>query len=149
MLPSLFERSFNLITNINITELQKLLIILLLKLISQKQTFLNRIEKIQKELKHKSSIDILKFLKEKSDSKFYPSRILNLGLYILISNAQDFKEKNESEKSKIINDIFKDLNLPTNKAEKDIGTYISTLSKMEQAKELIEEQRIKDKIKES
>ena len=104
-------------------------------------------QKFQKEFKHKSSIDILKFLKEKSDSKFYPSRILNLGIYILISNAQDLKEKNESEKSKIINDIFEKLNLPTNKAEKDIGTYISTLSKMEQAKELIEELRIKDKKK--
>ena len=106
-------------------------------------------QKFQKELKAKSSIDILKFLKEKSDTKFYPSRILNLGMYILISNASDLKEKNESEKSKVINDIFEKLNLPTNKAEKDIGIYKSTISKMEQAKELIEELRIKDKKKES
>jgi len=106
-------------------------------------------QKFQKEFKEKSSIDILKFLKEKSHSKFYPSRILNLGMYILISNASDLKEKNESEKSKVINDIFEKLNLPTNKAEKDIGIYKSTISKMEQAKELIEELRIKDKKKES
>ena len=106
-------------------------------------------QKFQKEFKAKSSIDILKFLKEKSDTKFYPSRILNLGMYILISNASDHKEKNESEKSKVINDIFEKLNLPTNKAEKDIGIYKSTISKMEQAKELIEELRIKDKKKES
>jgi len=35
-----------------------------------------------------------------------------------------------------------------NKAEKDIGIYKSTISKMEQAKELIEELKIKDKKKE-
>ena len=44
-------------------------------------------------------------------------------------------------------DIFKELNLPPDKAEKDIGIYKSSISKMEQAKELIEELRIKDKKK--
>ena len=42
-------------------------------------------------------------------------------------------------------DIFEELNLSTSKAEKDIGIYKSSISKMEQAKELIEELRIKDK----
>ena len=41
--------------------------------------------------------------------------------------------------------IFENLNLPITKAEKDIGIYKSSISKLEQAKELIEEQRIKDK----
>ena len=59
-----------------------------IKLISQKS---------QKEFKDKSSKDILKLLKEKISPKPYPSRILNLGMYILISNCQDFKEGNESE----------------------------------------------------
>ena len=59
----------------------------------------------------------------------------------------DIKEKNESETNKIISDIFEKLNLSTNKAEKDIGIYKSTISKMEQAKELIEELKIKDKKK--
>ena len=44
-------------------------------------------------------------------------------------------------------DLFEKLNLPYNKAEKDIGIYKSSISKMEQAKELIEELRIKDKKK--
>ena len=101
----------------------------------------------QKEFKDKTSKDILKLLKEKSDSRLYPSRILNLGIYILIANSKDLKEKNESEMSKIISDIFEKLNLSTNKAEKDIGIYKSTISKMEQAKELIEELRTKDKKK--
>ena len=101
----------------------------------------------QKEFKDKSSKDTLKLFKEKNKTKLYPSRILNLGMYILISNCQDIKEKNESEMNKIIIDIFKNLNLSANKAEKDIGIYKSTISKMEQAKELIEELKIKDKEK--
>ena len=49
---------------------------------------------------------------------------------------------------KIITEIFEKLNLSINKAEKDIGIYKSSISKMEQAKELIEELKIKDKKKE-
>ena len=104
-------------------------------------------QKSQKEFKDKSSNDILKILKEKGTSKLYPSRILNLGMYKIISNSPDFKGGNESETNKIISDIFEKLNLSTNKAEKDIGIYKSTISKMEQAKELIEELKIKDKKK--
>ena len=106
-------------------------------------------EKSQKEFKDKSSKDILKFLKDKNNTKLYPSRILNLGIYILISNSQDFKEKNESEINKMISEIFEKLSLSPNKAEKDIGIYKSTISKMNQAKELIEELKLKDKKKES
>ena len=104
-------------------------------------------QKSQKEFKDKPLKDILKLLKESSNSKLYPSRILNLGIYLLISNAQDFKEKNESEVNKIISEIFENLTLSSSKAEKDIGIYKSTLSKMEQAKELIEELRVKEKKK--
>ena len=50
--------------------------------------------------------------------------------------------------NKIISDIFEKLDLSPNKAEKVIGIYKSSLSKMEQAKELIEELRTKDKKKE-
>ena len=94
-----------------------------------------------------SSKDILKLLQEKSNSTFYPSRLLNLGIYMLISNSQEFKDKNESEINQMVSDIFEKLNLSPNKAEKDIGIYKSSISKMEQAKELIQEQRIKDKKK--
>ncbi len=104
-------------------------------------------KKSQKEFKDKTSKDILKLLIEKTNSKLYPSRILNLGIYILISDSKDFKEKNESDKNKMISDIFEKLSLSANKAEKDIGIYKSSISKMEQAKELIEELRIKDKKK--
>ncbi|WP_288262307.1 photosystem II biogenesis protein Psp29 [uncultured Prochlorococcus sp.] len=104
-------------------------------------------QKSLNEFKDKSSKDILKLLKEKSEAKLYPSRILNLGIYILISKSKDLQGKNESEKTKLISNIFKTLNLSSNKAEKDIGIYKNSISKLEQAKELIEELRNKDKKK--
>ena len=104
-------------------------------------------QKSQKEFSNKSSKDILKLLKEKSNSKLYPSRILNLGVYILISNCKDIKENNEVEINKMISEIFDSLQLSPLKAEKDIGIYKSSISKMQQAKELIEELKIKDKKK--
>ena len=104
-------------------------------------------QKSQEEFKDKSSKDTLELLKEKSNSNLYPSRILNLGMYILISNSKDFKGGNESEMNKMMTDIFDNLKLSRNKAEKDIGIYKSSISKMEQAKELIEELRVKDKKK--
>ena len=102
-------------------------------------------QKTQKEFKDKSYKDIVNLLKEKTNSELYPSRILNLGLFILISNSQDLKEKNESETNNIISDIFEKLNLSFDKAEKDIGIYKSSITKMEQAKELIQELKIKNK----
>ena len=102
-------------------------------------------QKSQKEYKDKESKDVIDLLKEKNQSKLYPSRILNLGIYILISNAQDLKEKNVSELNKIIPNIYENLNLSATKAEKDIGIYKSSISKMQQAKELIEELKIKEK----
>ncbi|MBO8233675.1 photosystem II biogenesis protein Psp29 [Prochlorococcus marinus XMU1419] len=104
-------------------------------------------QKTLEKFKNKSSKDILRFLKEKSESKPYPSRILNLGIYILISKAQDFKDQKESEINNMISDIFENLSLSPNKAEKDIGIYKNSISKLEQAKELMEELRIKDKKK--
>ena len=99
------------------------------------------------EFKDKSLEDISRLLKEKSNGRLYPSRVLNLGIYILLSSSNDFKGKNETEMNKIISDIFNNLNLSFSKAEKDIGIYKSSISKMQQAKELIEELRIKDKKK--
>ena len=97
--------------------------------------------------KDKSLKEISNLLKQKSDTNLYSSRILNLGIYLIIANATDFKDIKDSEKNKIISDIINKLNLSLNKAEKDIGIYKSTIIKMEQAKELIQEAKIKDKKK--
>ncbi len=104
-------------------------------------------QKSQMEFKDKSSKDLLKLLKEKSNYNLYPSRILNLGLYILISKSPDLKGKNESEMNNMISEVYEKLKLSSNKAEKDIGIYKSSISKMEQAKELIEELRVKENKK--
>ena len=104
-------------------------------------------QKSQLDFRDKSSKETLKLLKEKSSPKLYSSRLLNLGIYILISNSQDFKGENKSEIDKMITEIFEKLNLSINKAEKDIGIYKSAITKMEQAKELIEELKIKSKKK--
>ena len=100
-------------------------------------------QKSQEEFKNKTSKDILKLLEEKSPSKLYASRLLNLGIYILISSAQDFKEKKENEINKLITNIFEKLKISTNKAEKDIVIYKSSITKIIQAKELIKELKTK------
>ncbi len=99
------------------------------------------------EFEKKSSTDISNLLKKKNKSKLYSSRIINLGIYIVISNSIDFKETKETDRIKIISEVFANLNLSVTKAEKDIGIYKSSLTKLEQAKELIEELKIKEKKK--
>ena len=100
-------------------------------------------EKTLEEFKEKSLKEISILLSEKSTSNLYSSRMLNLGIYLIISNANDFKDIKDSEKNKTISDIFNKLNLSFNKAEKDIGIYKSILVRMEQAKELLQEAKIK------
>ena len=102
-------------------------------------------QKFLKEFKNKSSKEISDLLKDKSNSNLYSSRILNLGMYIIISNSADFEETKETKKNKLISDLFESLNLSVTKAEKDIGIYKSSLTKMEQAKQLLEELKIKNK----
>ncbi len=99
------------------------------------------------EYKEKSLKEISNLLKEKSTSNLYSSRILNLGIYFIIANAKDFKELNDSEKNKAISDNIENLKLSVNKAEKDISIYKSSIKKMEQAKELLEETIIQNKRK--
>ena len=104
-------------------------------------------EKSIEEFKDKSLEELSNLLKEKSKSNLYSSRILNLGVFLIISNSKNFKEKKDSEKKNIVAEIFKSLNLPIEKAEKDIGLYQSSITKLEQAKELFEETKIKGKKK--
>ena len=102
-------------------------------------------QKSIEEFRGMSSTDISNLLKEKCNSNLYCSRLLNLGIYQIVSSSTDFKETKESEKLKLISEIFENLNLSVTKAEKDIGIYKSSIKKLKQAKELIEELKIKDK----
>ena len=99
--------------------------------------------------KEKSLKEISILLKEKAASKLYPSRLLNIGIYLIIVNATDFDKIKDSEKNKAIFDIFNSMNLSVNKAEKDISIYKSSIKKMQQAKELLEEAKIQSKKKEN
>ena len=100
-----------------------------------------------KDFKDKSSENISILLEKKSNSDLYPSRLLNLGIYLIFTHSSDFMEAEESKKNKILENIFTKLNLSVTKAEKDIGIYKSSITKLEQAKELLEELKIKDKKK--
>jgi len=100
-------------------------------------------EKTLEEYKEKSLKETTNLLKEQHTSNLYSSRILNLGIYLIISSASDFKDLKDSEKNKTISDIFDKLNLSFNKAEKDIGVYKNILIRMEQAKELLQEAKAK------
>ena len=104
-------------------------------------------QKTLEEFQNKSLNELSKLISESKTSNLYSSRILNLGIYIIISNGSDFNDNNDSDKSEIIAEIFKSLNLSVSKAEKDIGLYKSSIIKLKQAKELIEETKIKDKTK--
>ena len=97
--------------------------------------------------KDKSSKEITKLLKDQISQNLYCSRILNLGIYVIFSNSTDFKKKDDSDKNKIISNTFESLSLSASKAEKDIGIYESSLKKLEQAKELIDELKTKNKKK--
>ena len=44
--------------------------------------------------------------------------------------------------------MIESLNLSVNKAEKDIGVYKSTINKMEQSREMLEEAKLQNKKKE-
>ena len=55
-------------------------------------------------------------------------------MYLLISKTKDFKEVNETERNKIISDVFDKLQLSINKAEKDIGIYKNSISKWNKRK---------------
>ena len=111
---------------------------------------IKEISKKTKELyKNKSLKEISILLKEKTTSKLYSSRILNIGIYLIIVSASDFNEIKDSEKNKAVFDIINNLNLSVNKAEKDISIYKSSIKKMEQARELLQESITQNKKKKS
>ena len=89
--------------------------------------------------KDKSLDEISELIIKNSPKKIYYSRILILGIYKLISTANDFKEEEDLKKIKEIEKIGNSLNLPLLKIEKDISLFRSSIKKFEQAKALIKE----------
>ena len=73
---------------------------------------------------------------------------MNLGIYSIFTLATDFNEIKDADRNQFISETIINLNLSVSKAEKDIGIYKSTIKKMEQAKELLNEAKIQNKKKE-
>ena len=84
---------------------------------------------------------------QESSEKVYYSRILILGIYKIITLANDFKEEVDISKLEVLTKLTNELNLPLTKVEKDISIYISNLKKFEQAKELIRETILSEREK--
>ena len=84
---------------------------------------------------------------QNSSNKIYYSRILILGIYKIITQANDFKEEADISKLEIFTKLSNELNLPLNKVEKDISIYTSNLKKFEQAKELLRETILSEREK--
>jgi len=98
----------------------------------------------KKEGREKAVIEGLKFFEKKMEL-LLDNLFMSIDSYKTISNSTDFEGTSESEKNEIISDIFASINLPVTKAEKEIGIYKATITKMKQAKELLDELKIKDK----
>ena len=96
-------------------------------------------EETIKSHKTKNLDEIYNIISDNSSDKTYYSRILILGIYKIITIANDYKEEVDISKLEILNKLASKLNLPITKAEKDISIYKSNLKKFEQAKELLRE----------
>ena len=70
-----------------------------------------------------------------------------LGIYKIISKANDFKDDEDITKIKIISEIVEKLELPKNRAEKDISLYKNSIKRLIQARELLKETVLADRKK--
>ncbi len=96
---------------------------------------------------NKNLEEISNLVIEKSSKKVYYSRIFMLGIYKIISRANDFKDDEDITKIKIISEIVEKLELPKNRAEKDISLYKNSIKRLIQARELLKETVLADRKK--
>ena len=95
----------------------------------------------------KSLEDNFNLVIEKSSKKPYYSRILMLGIYKILSKANDFNDNEDISKVKIITRVAEKLELPLTRAEKDISLYKNSIKRISQARELLKETVIADRKK--
>ena len=70
-----------------------------------------------------------------------------LGIYKIISKANDFKDDEDITKIKIISELSEKLELPLTRAEKDISLYKNSIKRITQARELLKETVLADRKK--
>ena len=99
------------------------------------------------EHQNKSLEEIFNLVIEKSSKKLYYSRILMLGIYKILTKANDFKDNEDITKIKIISELAEKLELPLTRAEKDISIYKTSIKRLFQARELLKETVIADRKK--
>ncbi len=99
------------------------------------------------EHKNKNLEEISNLVIEKISKKPYYSRILMLGIYKILSKANDFKDNEDITKIKIISELTEKLELPLTRAEKDISIYKNSITRITQAKELLKETVLADRKK--
>tara|TARA_Y100000589_G_scaffold41992_1_gene35309 strand:- start:14789 stop:15442 length:654 start_codon:yes stop_codon:yes gene_type:complete len=104
-------------------------------------------EKALEEYSGKDTKEIFNLIVENNSSKNYYSRIFILGVYKILTLANDFKDEEDMSKFKILSEISNKLELPLSRAEKDIGLYKSSIKKFEQAKELLRETILNEREK--
>ena len=104
-------------------------------------------EKTLEEHREKDTKEIFNLIIENNSSKNYYSRIFILGVYKILTLANDFKDEEDMSKFKILSEISNKLELPLSRAEKDIGLYKSSIKKFEQAKELLRETILNEREK--
>ena len=78
-------------------------------------------------------------LSEVTGDEFHYSRLVAVGLFTLLSEAQGNKSDDPEELSKTVHAIGEEIGLSRPRLEKDLGLYRSNLEKMVQAVELMEE----------
>jgi len=99
------------------------------------------------EHQNKSLEEIFNLIIDKSPKKPYYSRILMLGIYKILTKANDFKDNEDVAKIKIISELAEKLELPLTRAEKDISIYKNNINRITQARELLKETVLADRKK--
>ena len=99
------------------------------------------------EHQNKSLEEIFNLVLEKSSKKIYYSRILMLGIYKILSKANDLKDNEDISKIKIVSELTEKLELPLSRAEKDISIYKNSIKRISQARELLKETVLADRKK--
>ena len=99
------------------------------------------------EHQNKSLEEIFNLVLEKNSKKIYYSRILMLGIYKILSKANDFKDNEDISKIKIVSELTEKLELPLSRAEKDISIYKNSIKRISQARELLKETVLADRKK--
>ena len=99
------------------------------------------------EHQNKNLDEIFNLVIEKISKKPYYSRILMLGIYKILTKANDFKDNEDITKIKIISELAEKLELPLTRAEKDISIYKNSIKRITQARELLKETVLADRKK--